>query len=179
MFRLVEVSLGRLLIHEFETAFPKRDRTGLELRKMLPANALGLEAKESIVTKRVALGGAGVKVQTLTPKRVNALHREIDRRAFFVYTQENTTNCEFFKAGSHDSLRSLFKERFPECKCNLQGCARECEKSVSNSLTLCFRWAPELTQSFHSEPRRKRVRTGLTRSLYRGNKSPRRNAGLA
>jgi hypothetical protein len=89
----------------------------------------------------------------LATKRVNARRREIDRRAFFVSRQEITRICEFFKAGSYDSLRSLFEERFPECERNLQGCARECGKSLSNSLTLCFRWAPELTQSFHSDPR--------------------------
>jgi len=50
------VSLGRLLIHEFETAFPKRDRTGLELRKSNAINVLRFLGRESIVTKRVALG---------------------------------------------------------------------------------------------------------------------------
>ena len=34
--------LGNLLTHEFEPAFPKRDRTGLELRKSLLLIALGL-----------------------------------------------------------------------------------------------------------------------------------------
>ena len=61
--------------------------------------------------------------EPLTTKRVNARHREIDRRAFFVSRQEITRICEFFKAGSHDSLRSLFEVRFPECERNLQGCA--------------------------------------------------------
>jgi hypothetical protein len=56
VFGLVEVSLGRLLIHEFETAFPKRDRTGLELRKSNALNVLRFLGRESIVTKRVALG---------------------------------------------------------------------------------------------------------------------------
>ena len=67
--------------------------------------------------------GAFVRVRTLATKRVNARRREIDRRAFFVSRQEITRICEFFKAGSYDSLRSLFEERFPECECNLQGCA--------------------------------------------------------
>jgi hypothetical protein len=48
--------LGKLLTHEFEPAFPKRDRTGLEIRKSLLLIALGISGKESIVTKRVALG---------------------------------------------------------------------------------------------------------------------------
>ena len=60
--------------------------------------------------------GAFVRVRTLATKRVNARHREIDRRAFFVSRQEITRICEFFKTGSHDSLRSLFEERFPECE---------------------------------------------------------------
>jgi hypothetical protein len=96
--------------------------------------------------------GAFVRVRTLATERVNARHREIDGRAFFVSRREITRICEFFKLGSYNSLRSLFEERFLECECNLQGCARECEKTVSNSLTLCFQRAPELTQSFHSEP---------------------------
>ena len=64
-----------------------------------------------------------VRVRTLATKRLNARHREIDRRAFFVSRQEITMICEFFKTGSYDSLRSLFEERFPECECNHQGCA--------------------------------------------------------
>jgi hypothetical protein len=46
--------LGNLLIHEFEPAFPKLDRTGLELRKSLLQNALRFTGKESVVAKRVA-----------------------------------------------------------------------------------------------------------------------------
>ena len=45
-----------LSTHEFEPAFPKRDRTGLELRTSLLLIALGISGKESIVTKRVAHG---------------------------------------------------------------------------------------------------------------------------
>ena len=46
--------VGNLLIHEFEPAFPKLDRTGLELRKSLPQHALRFTGKESVVAKRVA-----------------------------------------------------------------------------------------------------------------------------
>jgi len=56
-------------------------------------------------------------------RELNARRREIDRWAFFVSRQEIKGICELFKAGSYDSLRSLFEERFPECECNLQGCA--------------------------------------------------------
>jgi hypothetical protein len=49
-----------------------------------------------------------VRDPTLATKGLNARHREIDRRAFFVSRQEITRICEFFKAVSHDSLRSLF-----------------------------------------------------------------------
>jgi len=56
VFRLAEVSLGELLIHEFETAFPKLDRTGLALRKSIAVSVLRFLGRESIVTKRVALG---------------------------------------------------------------------------------------------------------------------------
>jgi hypothetical protein len=79
------------------------------------------------VNQRVAgsspVQGAFVKVLTLATKRLNARRREIDRWAFFVSRQEIKGICELFKAGSYDSLRSLFEERFPECECNLQGCA--------------------------------------------------------
>jgi hypothetical protein len=51
-----KASRGNLLTHQFEPAFPKLDRTGLELRKSLPWRALRFPGKESIVTKRVALG---------------------------------------------------------------------------------------------------------------------------
>ena len=67
--------------------------------------------------------GAFVKVLTLASKRLNARHREIDRRAFFISRQEITRICEFFGLGSPNSLRSLFEKRFPECERNLQGCA--------------------------------------------------------
>jgi hypothetical protein len=59
VFQLAEVSLGELLIHEFETAFPKLDRTGLELRKSNALNVLRFLGRESNVTKRVALGEYG------------------------------------------------------------------------------------------------------------------------
>ena len=70
MFRLVEVSLGRLLIHEFETAFPKRDRTGLELRKSNALNVLRFLGRESIVTKRVALGELSSEFELWRPKEL-------------------------------------------------------------------------------------------------------------
>ena len=51
--------LGNLLIHEFEPAFPKLDRTGLELRKSMALNFLRFPGIESLVTKRVAFGEEG------------------------------------------------------------------------------------------------------------------------
>jgi len=59
----------------------------------------------------------------LVTKRLNARRREIDRRAFFVSSQEITRICGFFGLGSPNSLRSLFEKRFLECERNLQGCA--------------------------------------------------------
>jgi hypothetical protein len=56
VFRLAEISLGDLLIHEFEPAFPKLDRTGLELRKSNALNVLRFLGRESMATKRVAVG---------------------------------------------------------------------------------------------------------------------------
>ena len=82
-----------------------------------------MSSAESIVTKRVALAELSSEFEPLTTKRVNARHREIDRRAFFVSRQEITRICEFSRLGFPDSLRSLFEERFLECECNLQGCA--------------------------------------------------------
>jgi hypothetical protein len=55
-FSIPKAFLGKLLTHQFELGFSKRDRTGLELRKSLLLIALGISGKESIVTKRVALG---------------------------------------------------------------------------------------------------------------------------
>ena len=63
VFRLAEVSLGRLLIHEFETAFPKLDRTGLELRKSIAVSVLRFLSRESFVKRRVALGELASKFE--------------------------------------------------------------------------------------------------------------------
>ena len=84
MFRLVEVSLGRLLIHEFETAFPKRDRTGLELRKSNALNVLRFLGRESIVTKRVALGELKFQARNEPPFWLtqNAVSLSLRRFAF-------------------------------------------------------------------------------------------------
>ena len=55
-YSIPKAFLGKLLTHQFELGFSKRDRTGLELRKFMRLIALGVSGKESIVTKRVALG---------------------------------------------------------------------------------------------------------------------------
>ena len=52
-----------LSTHEFEPAFPSLNRTGLELRKSLLIIALRISGKESIVTKRVALGELASKYE--------------------------------------------------------------------------------------------------------------------
>ena len=57
-----------LLTHEFKPAFPKRDRTGLEGRKSLLSNTLRLQGKESVVTKRVALGELSSELELWRPK---------------------------------------------------------------------------------------------------------------
>jgi len=48
--------LIKLLVREFESEFSKLNRTGLELRKSLPINALRFLGKRSFVTKRVESG---------------------------------------------------------------------------------------------------------------------------
>jgi len=90
--------------------------------KLIEVNTEGINCIRAIGANK-SWENSFVRVRTLATKRLNARHREIDRRAFFVSRQEITRLCEFFKTGSYDSLRSLFEERFPECECNHQGCA--------------------------------------------------------
>jgi len=73
--------LGKLLTHQFEPGISKRDRTGLELRKSMLSNTLRLPGKESIVTKRVALGELSLFLRKKR-RKVNAGRREIDARRF-------------------------------------------------------------------------------------------------
>ena len=120
-------------------------------------------AEQRTVNPRVVgsspTGGAFVKVLTLATKRFNARRRELDRRAFFVSTQLFAGFPTLFAFRRPKRPRSLFAERFPTLKRNLQGCACCCEKSVPNSLTLSFWGPPELTQSSRSGPERERFRT--------------------
>jgi len=108
---------------------------------------------------RVALGEPFVKVRTLATKAVNARHREIHRRAFFVSTQSFAGFYRSVPLQLPNPTRSRFERRFPSLERNPQGCARTCEQSVPNSLTLSFQEPPELTQSSRSESERKRLRT--------------------
>jgi hypothetical protein len=100
-----------------------------------------------------------VKVRTLATKAVNARHREIHRRAFFVSTQSFAGFYRSVPLQLPNPTRSRFERRFPSLERNPQGCARTCEQSVPNSLTLSFQEPPELTQSSRSESERKRLRT--------------------
>jgi len=108
-------------------------------------------------------------VRTLATKAVNARHREIDRRAFFVSTQSFAGFYRSVPLRLPNPPRSLFEKRFPSLERNPQGCARTCEQSVPNSLTLSFRGSPELTQSSRSESERKRFRTARLGVVLRPN----------
>ena len=59
-----------LSTHEFEPAFPRLNRTGLELRKSLLLIALGISGKESLVTKRVAIGKLSSEFELWRPKEL-------------------------------------------------------------------------------------------------------------
>jgi len=80
-YSIPKAFLGKLLTHQFEPGISKRDRTGLELRKSMLSNTLRLPGKESIVTKRVALGELSLFLRKKR-RKVNAGRREIDARRF-------------------------------------------------------------------------------------------------
>jgi hypothetical protein len=109
-----------------------------------------LSARVSGIFEESFARGAFVKVLTLATKRLNARRREIDRRAFFVFAQSFAGFLRFSRFAG-PNRRDLCLQRVPSLERNLQGCVRQCEKSVPNSLTLSFRGPPVLTQSSRSE----------------------------
>jgi len=92
-----------LSTHEFEPAFPKRDRTGLELRKSILSNTLRLPGKESIVTKRVALVELKFQARKEPPYWLtqNAVSPRLRR---FAFTSSIFKGLRRFGSGRPDSL---------------------------------------------------------------------------
>ena len=156
MFRLVVASFGNLLTHEFEPAFPKRDRTGLEPRKSILYSALRFRGKESIVTKRVAIGELSSEFELWRPKELTlGIERSMVERFSFLGKKPQgfasfsssgpITHCDLCSKRDFWSASATFKVAL--------------ESAKNRARTLCVRGASELTHSFCLEPERYNANT--------------------
>ena len=113
-----------LLTHEFEPGISKRDLTALELRKSLLLRDLGISGKESIVTKRVALGELSSKFELWRPKDLTP-------------GVERSTAGSFSFLGSKSQGFAIFSSSGPTTRCDL------CSKRDFRSASATFKFAPQ------------------------------------